>query len=86
MTPPSAPEDTVAWVTVRLHAHGQISISGTIGERALSLSLLAHAADAVRRQIPKAGELYVPNSDVSATPVDGMREMGDIPVAERGDS
>lgn len=82
----SAPDDTIAWVTVRLHAHGQLSVSGTIGERKLALDLLAHAADAVRRQVPADGELYVPNSDVQvASPNPSLVEMGDLHPSQRGD-
>ena len=82
---PAAPEDTIAWVTVRLHSHGAVSVSGTIGERDLAVSLLDHAKDAVRRQVPRAGELYVPNCDVDASPSAGLVEMGDIPRDQRGD-
>lgn len=77
--------DTIAWVMVRLHAHGQISVSGTIGERKLALGLLDHAKDAIKRQVPDDGELYVPNSDVSVSPRGDLVEMGDLTAELRGD-
>lgn len=83
MTP--APDDTIAWVTVRLHAHGQISVSGTIGDKPLAIGMLDQAKDAIRRQVPDAGQIYVPNCDVDAAPNPALREMGDLALCDRGD-
>jgi hypothetical protein len=79
-------DDTIAWVTVRLHSHGACSISGTIGERDLSLQLLAHAADTIKRQAPREGGIIIPNCDVDVSaPPPHLNEMGDLALRDRGD-
>jgi hypothetical protein len=85
IVPPKS-DDTVAWVTVRMHAPGTISIQGTIGDRDFALDLLAHAADAIRNQVKPKGELYIPSRDVEARPYDGLRPVGDMAAHERGDA
>ena len=81
---PPQPGDVVAWITVRCHANGTVSISGTIGDAAFAKSLLDHAKDAISRQIP-AGGIVIPNRDVDVVPSAALREMGDIPAGQRGD-
>jgi hypothetical protein len=81
---PPQPDDVVAWVTVRVHAHGAVSISGTIADKRMALSLLDHAKDAITRQIPDGG-IVIPNRDVDVVPNPAFREMGDIARHERGD-
>ncbi len=83
---PEKPDDTVAWITVRLHATGTISIAGTIGDRRMAHQLLDHARDAITSQIPDNRAIVVPNRDVVVEPISGLREMGDIPKDQRGDS
>lgn len=78
------PEDVVAWITVRLHATGMISVGGTIGDKKMALSILEHAKDAITRQIPDAG-IIIPNRDVEVVPNAALKEMGDIPIGQRGD-
>jgi hypothetical protein len=69
-----------------MHANGTVSVSGTIGDRDFALSLLDHARDAIGRQIPRKGEIYMPNRDVDLSPNPGLREMGDLHPNERGDA
>lgn len=83
---PPQPDDTVAWVTIRLHAPGTISISGTIGDKHMVHMLLDHARDAITRQIPDARDIVIPNRDVEVVPMAGLKELGDIPKHERGDA
>lgn len=81
---PPQPEDVVGWVTVRCHAGGTISVSGTIGDAAFAKKLLDHAKDAITRQIPESG-LIIPNRDVTVAPNPAFRELGDLKAWERGD-
>lgn len=83
--PPPQPLDVVAWVTVRLHANGGISTQGTIGDKKMALHLLAQATDAIKRQIPDEKSIIIPGRDVSVMPGIATRDMGDIPIGERGD-
>lgn len=80
-----APDDTIAWVTVRLHSHGACSISGTIGDRKLSLQLLAHASDTLRREPVRRSDIVIPNCDVDVHAPGGLVEMGDLSPRDRGD-
>jgi len=84
MNPPPKPLDCVAWVTVRLHAHGAISTQGTIADKTMALHLLDQARDAIRRQMSDS-PIVVPGRDVSVMPSVATRDMGEIPEAERGD-
>ena len=83
-TVPPQPDDVVAWVTVRHHATGAISVSGTIGDPRYARTLLDHAKDAIGRQVRESG-IVVPSRDVDADTLMPRREMGDIPIAQRGD-
>ena len=78
-------DDCIAFVTVRLHAPGTISISGHVADRRLCLQLLDHARDAIKRQIPDDHALVLPNRDVSVTPRLTLREFGDLAPGDRGD-
>lgn len=82
---PPQPEDVVQWVTVRLHASGTISTLGTIADKAMALHLLDQARDAIKRQVPDPGKIVVPSRDVDVMPSLATRDMGDIPIAQRGD-
>lgn len=81
---PPQPDDVVAWITVRCHAGGAVSVQGTIGDPVFAKKLLDHARDAITRQVPEHG-LVIPGRDVNLSPDPRCREMGDIPVHERGD-
>lgn len=83
---PPKPDDTVAWVTVRMHAPGTISIQGTIGDPSFAISLLEHAIDAIRNQVRPRDELFIPSRDVEARPYAGLRDVGDMAAHERGDA
>jgi len=82
-----APDDVVATITIRLHAHGAMSVSGNIGDKTLALSMLDHAKDAVRGTRSIGDSVKVPNYDVDAkqSPAFPTRELGDMPLADRGD-
>lgn len=81
---PPQPEDVVAWVTVRCHASGTVSVQGTIGDPVFAKKLLDHARDAITRQVPEKG-LVIPGRDVDLAPNQGLRELGDLAPHERGD-
>lgn len=83
---PEKPDDTIAWITIRMHATGTISIAGTIGNRKMALDLLDHARDAIKSQIPDVQGVVIPNRDVAVKPIDGLKEVGDLPKHERGDA
>lgn len=84
--PPLKPDDCIAWITVKMHAHGAVSIAGTIGEKKMAHMLLDTARDAITRQIPEESHIVIPNRDVVVQPYAGLREMGDLAPHERGDS
>ena len=84
--PPPKPDDTIGWVTVRMHAAGTISIQGTIGDRDFAVSLLEHARDAVMNQIRPRDQLLIPGRDVESVPYAGLREVGDMAPTGRGDA
>lgn len=82
---PEMDADAVAFITIRLHAPGTISIQGHVGDRRLALQLLDHARDAILRQVPDDKEIVIPNRDVDVTPTIPLKEMGDMLPHERGD-
>lgn len=82
---PEQDPDTVAYLTIRLHAPGTISVQGHIGDKRLALQLLEHAKDAIRNQFPDDKEIIVPSRDVDVQPTIPLREMGDMLPHERGD-
>ena len=81
---PPQPDDVVAWITVRYHANGSMSVGGTIADKPVALAMLDHARDAITRQINERG-IVIPNRDVEVVPHSSLVDMGDIPLAERGD-
>ena len=84
MLVPPQPDDVIAWITVRHHAGGAISVSGTIGDPRYARQMLDHAKDAIGRQVRESG-IVVPNRDVDAETAMSRREMGDLGAHERGD-
>ena len=81
------PDDTVAMISIRLHAGGAMSIQGNIGDKQLALKMLDHARDAVKAQVRDRSELVIPNRDVVAPQHAAFptRERGDMRPEERGD-
>lgn len=86
LVPPQDP-DTVAYITVRLHATGALSVQGHILDRRMALQLLDHAREAITRQVVDGGRAEVPARDVAVTPAAAvpLREYGDMPPNQRGD-
>ncbi len=83
---PPQPLDVCAWVTVRLHANGQLSTSGTIGDKRMAIHLLEQAIDAIRRQVPDPEKaIVIPGRDVDVMPSIPTRDIGDMAPTERGD-
>jgi len=78
-------DDCIAWITVRMHAPGSVSVNGMIADKAFALKLLDHARDAIKRQKQIGGGVTTPSYDVSASPNQLLRPVGDIPIGERGD-
>lgn len=87
-SPVEHPDDTVAFVTVRLHANGMLTTQGHVGDKAFAVALLENAIDAIRSQVTERDKLVVPARDVDAPQSEAFptRERGDIPPAERGDT
>jgi hypothetical protein len=79
--------DSVASISIHLHAGGAMSISGNIGDKALALKMLDHARDAVNAQIKDRSEIVVPNRDVVVAqhPAFPTRPLGDMRPEDRGD-
>ena len=86
--PVEHPDDTVAFVTVRMHANGSMSVQGHVGDKAFAIALLTNAIDAVRARVNDPSALVVPARDVEAPQSEAFpsRERGDIPTSERGDT
>ena len=82
---PPQDADTVAFITVRLHAPGTISVQGHVGDKRFALQLLEHAKDAIARQFPEDREVVIPARDVDVTPSLPLKEMGDLLPHQRGD-
>ena len=82
---PPQPDDVLQWVTVRLHANGTLSTSGTIADKKMALHLLDQAKDAIKRQVPDYKAIIVPNGEVEVALVLPVKEMGVIPPGLRGD-
>lgn len=84
---PPPQDDTVAYITVRMHAPGTISVAGHVADKRFALQLLDHAKDAIARQFPQTpAGLVIPNRDVDMPEaVVPLKEFGDIPVGHRGD-
>jgi hypothetical protein len=76
--------DVVAWITVRYHANGGLSVQGTIGDARVARQLLDHAKDAIGRQLGDR-QIVVPNRDVDVEPSSLLKPLGDVPAGERGD-
>ena len=82
---PPQPLDVVQWVTVRLHADGAVSTSGTIGDKRMAIRLLDIARDAVKTQVSDYRAIEVPGSEVEIAPVLPVKDLGYIPENQRGD-
>lgn len=82
---PEHQEDAIAFITVRLHANGALSVQGHVGHKRLALQMLEHAKDAIGRQFPEDKQIFVPGRDVDIVPTGPLKEFGDIPVDQRGD-
>lgn len=78
------PDDTIAWLTIRLRAHGALSIEGHLGDKRLALQLLEHARDAINAQVTDS-PIVIPNRDVDVRPLIPLREVGSMPLDQRGD-
>jgi hypothetical protein len=86
MIVPPQPDDVVQWVTIRLHADGAVSTSGTIADKKMALRLLDIARDAVKTQVQEYKAIVVPNREVDIAPVLPVKDMGYIPTHQRGDA
>lgn len=82
---PPQPLDVLQWVTVRLHANGTLSTSGTIADKKMALHLLDQARDAIKRQVPDYQAIVIPGSEVEIAPVLPVKDMGYLSPAQRGD-
>ena len=81
---PAQPLDVVAWVTVRLHQSGTVSTTGTIADKRMASHLLSHALEAVGH-LPDYKQIIIPASEVETAPAFLTRDIGDMPVNQRGD-
>jgi hypothetical protein len=80
---PAQPLDVVAWVTVRLHQSGTISTLGTIADKPMAKHLLETALGAIGN-LPEYRQIIVPGSEVEVSPAFLTRDMGNIPLDQRG--
>lgn len=81
---PPKPDDTVAWLTIRMRANGALSIEGHLADKRFALQLLDHARDAITSQL-RDGPIAIPPRDVALSTALPLREVGDMPSGERGD-
>jgi hypothetical protein len=81
--PPPLEPDTIAYVLVRLHDGGSLSVSGHVGDRRFALQLLDHARDAIAAR--PDSPIVIPPRDVDATAGVPLRAWGDMSPADRGD-
>lgn len=77
-------DDAIAWITIRMHAPGTISIAGHVADKRFALQLLDHARDTIRRRLSES-PIVVPNRDVIAATALRLKEVAHIPRSERGD-
>ena len=80
--------DCVAFVSVKLHSNGGISVSGNIGDTKLAIQMLDAARDAVKNQAKQRNEIIIPNRDVDARqdPAFPTQPRGDMRPEDRGDA
>ena len=80
--------DCVAFVSIRLHSNGGVSISGNIGDTKLALQMIDAARDAVNNQRVRRHEIIIPNRDVEAKQDPGFPTLprGDMRPEDRGDT
>lgn len=78
-------DDAIAWITVRMHAPGTISVAGHVADKRFALRLLDHARDAISRQVSES-PIVVPNRDVVVPDARfPLIDAGDMAPHERGD-
>lgn len=85
MTDPTL--DVVAFISIKLHSNGAMSISGNIGDVKLALGMIDHARDSIKNQLKQKNEIVIPNRDV-VTPQDPnfpTLPFGDMDPKDRGD-
>lgn len=72
-------QSIVASISIALHASGEMSISGNIGDVTLALGMLDHAREAVGHQLRPKGTLVIPGRDVA------VRQHPAFPTLPAGD-
>lgn len=78
-------DDAIAWLTIRMHAPGTISVAGHVADKRFALRLLDHARDAITRQISDS-PIVIPNCDVDVPDAQiPLIEAAHIPADKRGD-
>lgn len=82
---PPQDTDTIAYITVRLHATGALSVQGHIADKRMALQLLDHARDAITGQVLDGNSAIVPARDVAVEPTIPLVEYGDMAACQRGD-
>lgn len=82
---PPQDTDTVAYLTIRLHATGALSVQGHIADKVMALQLLDHARDTIQGKVFEGARVLVPNRDVDVTPSIPLKEFGDMAANQRGD-
>ena len=78
----------VAFITLRLHDDGAMSIEGNVGDVTLALGMIDGAREAVSRQFgkpsilePQGRGIVIPSCDVPVTPNEGIYPL--IAVGDR---
>lgn len=85
MIVPPQPDDVLQWVTVRLHADGAVSTSGTIADKKMALHLLDIARDAIKSQVRDYAVIQTPGSEIEIAPSLPVKDLGYLPQHQRGD-
>lgn len=83
---PPQPLDVVQWVTVRLHADGAVSTTGTIADKPMALRLLDIAREAIKTKVRDYSVIEIPGSEMDIAPTLPVKDLGYIPLAQRGDA
>jgi hypothetical protein len=87
--PSNVPDDVHAWITLRLHANGALSVAGNIGDTKLALGMIEGAREAITSQLARNRPLIVMPEhearDIRQHPDFPTRERGDMAPHERGD-
>lgn len=82
---PPQDKDTVAYLTIRLHSTGALSVQGHIFDKRMAHQMLDHAREAIGRQVVESSGVLIPSRDVAVEPSLPLVPYGDMVPCQRGD-